>query len=217
MTAYLSSKQTFEAYAISFDFAAVLGAETIVSATLTAVDQTDLSDASLTLLDSAEQTNTDTIVYGWVRAGTSGHDYLITCQITGSGGSQYELEAILPVEDVPAVAGTSFTDMIASDLDDVFLNTDEFAQTITYNGTGIKAIVHYGQRRKSSDNAISCDAWIEAVKVSDVATPAYRDTVVIGTSAYRVMIDDTTQPEGDGYSWIIDLKKSERPIPGGKR
>jgi hypothetical protein len=112
---------------------------------------------------------------------------------------------------------STFHDMIASDLDDVFLNTDEFATAITYKGTSIKAIVHYGPRRKSADQIVSCDAWLEAVKVSDVATPAYRDTVVIGANTYHVLIDDQTQPEGDGHSWTIDLKRSERPIPGGRR
>ncbi|MHB8109762.1 MAG: head-tail joining protein [Syntrophorhabdaceae bacterium] len=112
---------------------------------------------------------------------------------------------------------STFQDMITSDLDNVFLDTDEFAQAITYNSASIKAIVHHGPRRKSADQIVSCDAWLEGVKVSDVATPAYRDTVVIGANTYRVLIDDQTQPEGDGFSWVIDLKKSERPIPGGRR
>lgn len=113
---------------------------------------------------------------------------------------------------------TTLADTITSDLDAVFLNTDEFAQEITYKGATIKAIVHYGPRRnKNADRAISCDAWLEGVKVSDVPEPAYRDTVIIGSETYKVMIDDTTQPEGDGYSWIIDLKKGERPVPGGRK
>ena len=110
---------------------------------------------------------------------------------------------------------STFQDMIASDLDNVFLNTDEFAQTITYKGASIKAIVHYGPRRSSS-GVISCDAWI-LVKVSDVATPAYRDPVVIDSDTYRVRVDKDTQPEGDGYTWTIDLKKDERPVPGGHK
>lgn len=113
---------------------------------------------------------------------------------------------------------TTFTDMIASDLDDVLLNTDEFARSITYNGTAINAIVHYGPRRiRSADQVVARDAWLEGVKVSDVATPAHRDTVVIGTTSYRVFIDDAAQPEGDGYTWVIDLRRDERPIPGGRR
>lgn len=107
MTTELTSKQVYEAYAISFDFGAKLGAETIASVTVTAVDQVDSSDVSLTLLDPVKQSNTDTVVYLWVRAGTSGHDYLITVKVVGSSASQYELEAILPVEDTPATGTTS--------------------------------------------------------------------------------------------------------------
>lgn len=113
---------------------------------------------------------------------------------------------------------SSFTDMITSDLDDVLLNTDEFAQEITYQGTTIKAIVHYGPRRiKGKDQTIACDAWLEGVKVSDVATPTYRDTVVVGGVTYKVLIDDDAQPEGDGYAWTIDLRRAERPVIGGRR
>jgi uncharacterized phiE125 gp8 family phage protein len=105
MTTYFSTKQPAEAFAISFDFTVKLGAENIASATLVAIDQTTLIDVSLTVLDVANQTNTTKIVYGWVRAGTSGHDYLITCTIIGDGApaSTYELEGILPVLEIPVV------------------------------------------------------------------------------------------------------------------
>jgi uncharacterized phiE125 gp8 family phage protein len=105
MTTYFSTKRPAEAFAISFDFTAKLGAENIASATLVAIDQTTLIDVSLTVLDVANQTNTTKIVYGWVRAGTSGHDYLITCTIIGDGApaSTYELEGILPVLEIPVV------------------------------------------------------------------------------------------------------------------
>lgn len=111
---------------------------------------------------------------------------------------------------------SDFQDMITDDLDDVFFNTDEFAQTITYNGESVSAIVQYGPRRRSADQIVSCDAWI-TVKTADVSSPAYRDTIVIGSNTYKVLIDDQTQPEGDGYIWVIDLKRDERPIPGGRR
>ncbi|HOD75262.1 MAG TPA: hypothetical protein PKJ17_04500 [Syntrophorhabdaceae bacterium] len=112
---------------------------------------------------------------------------------------------------------TTLSATISSDLA-VLLNTDEFAQEITYEGATIKAIVHYGPRRiRGTDQAVSCDAWLEGVKVSDVAVPAYRDTVVIGSTTYHVLIEDAAQPEGDGYTWVIDLRRDERPIPGGRR
>lgn len=107
MTTTFTSKQPYEAYAISFDFTTVLGAETISTATITAVDQSDLTDVSTVVLDSTKQSNSDTVVYGWVRAGTSGHEYLITCQIVGSLASQYELEGVLPVLETPSTGTTS--------------------------------------------------------------------------------------------------------------
>jgi len=105
--------------------------------------------------------------------------------------------------------------MITNDLD-VILDTDEFAQTITYNGTSIKAIVKYGEERES-DASVSFDAVI-TVKTSDVATPAYRDTVVIGGVTFRVFQDANNQPfKGDGYLWQIRLTRGGRPPVGGKR
>jgi len=102
MTTTLSPKQPAEAYAISFNFASDLSAEIIAGVpVITAIDRVSLEDVEPTLLDVTKQTNTDTIVYGWVRAGTSGHEYVITCTITGSGGSVYELDAILPVTEAP--------------------------------------------------------------------------------------------------------------------
>lgn len=114
MTTEFTTKQPYEEYAISFDFTAVLGVETIASATLTAVDQVDGSDASAVVLDAVKQANTDTVVYGWVQAGTSGHDYLITCRIVGSADSAYELEGILPVLETPATGIISGGGMVTA-------------------------------------------------------------------------------------------------------
>ena len=103
MTTYFETKQTSEAYPIEFDFTEKLDGSTIASVTsLIALDQADDSDVSTTVLDSTKQTNTDSIVYGWVRAGTTAHDYLVTCIILGSDAEVYELEGILPVLDTPS-------------------------------------------------------------------------------------------------------------------
>ena len=107
--AEFSTKQPAEEYAISFDFTAKLGTENIASATITAIDQIDSSDVSLTVLKVANQSNSTKIVYGWVRAGTSGHNYLITCTIIGDGvpASTYELEGVLPVLEIPTSVSSS--------------------------------------------------------------------------------------------------------------
>ena len=97
MTTEYSSKLPYEAYAISFDFADVLGVETIASATITAIDMADSSDVSTIVLDVIKQTNSPTVVFGWIRAGTASHRYFLSCKIVGSAGSLYELDAIQPV------------------------------------------------------------------------------------------------------------------------
>lgn len=99
MTTAFTTKQPYEAFSISFDFTSVLGAESIASATITATDVSTQADVSAVILDASKQMNNETIVYAYVRAGTSGHNYLITCRIVGSLGSQYELEGILPVSE----------------------------------------------------------------------------------------------------------------------
>ncbi len=102
MSVTFRSKQPAEKWAISFDFAAVLGVNTIASVTsIIALDELDNSDVSTTVLDSTLQTNTTMVVYTYVRAGTSGHRYIITCIIAGSDGSIHELEGILPVAATP--------------------------------------------------------------------------------------------------------------------
>lgn len=101
MTQTFSSKQASEAFAICFDFTDVLDTETIVSAVITAIDQVSLADVTATILDGTKQSNTTKVVYGWVRAGTTGHRYVITCKIVSSGASNYELDGILPVDDIP--------------------------------------------------------------------------------------------------------------------
>ena len=102
MAVTFQSKQPAEKWAISFDFAAALGVNTISSViSIIALDELDNSNVSTIVLDSTLQTNSDTIVYTYVRAGTSGHRYIITCIIARSDGSIHELEGILPVAETP--------------------------------------------------------------------------------------------------------------------
>jgi len=84
-----------------------------------------------------------------------------------------------------------------------------YAETITYAGESISALVAYGG---GSTNTVAETAVIE-VKVSDVAAPAYRDTVVIAGETWRVYRDKAQEAviTGDGYTWKIPIKKDERP------
>ena len=100
---YFTSKQTSEDYPVEFDFTEVLTqvSEVISVISVTATDMDDDSDVTSTLLIAGSQTNNDYKVFPWVQAGTSGKNYLITVQVTGDGGSDFELDAVLPVQDIP--------------------------------------------------------------------------------------------------------------------
>lgn len=100
MTTILSTKQPSEAYFVSFDFANALGSEAIVSASVAAIEQDTTTDVTDIITDVSKQTSTDTSVYVWVQAGDTDTKYLLTCQVVGSSGSQYELDALLPVEEL---------------------------------------------------------------------------------------------------------------------
>lgn len=103
---------------------------------------------------------------------------------------------------------------IAADLDDVFFDVDEFAESITYNGASIQAVVEYGKQRVK--DAIVFDAEI-LVKVSDVPSPTYRDTVVIGGTTFKVLQVTGSQPSGDGFTWRIPVMRDERTPVGERR
>jgi hypothetical protein len=126
MAEMLTAKQPYEAYSGFFDFTAKLtGGETIASAVITATDMATLADVTAIILDAGQQSNTDTIVYDWMRAGTARHYYLITCRVTGSMGSLYELDAVLPVlEDATPYSASHgvYASEIFSEVDGVLLD-----------------------------------------------------------------------------------------------
>lgn len=100
MPAYFGVKQPWEQYFVRFDFTEYLGAtETMTAATVTAVDLVAGTDVSSTLLNSAKQSYGNGQVYAWVQAGATGKEYKITCRVTTTEGSKYELDGILPVRD----------------------------------------------------------------------------------------------------------------------
>ena len=95
-----TNKQPYESYAISFDFSSVIGEATIASATIVAADQSGDIDVTDSLLDNGQLILRDTLVYGWVQNGETGHNYIITCRVVATHGSQYELDGSLSVVEV---------------------------------------------------------------------------------------------------------------------
>lgn len=138
MTTAFTTKQPSEGYSVSFDFTAVLGAETISSITITATDLATLDDATSTILDATKQTNTDQIVYAYVQGGTSGHNYLITCLIAGSLGSVFSLDGVLPVESsagVAALAGGQNLNTLTNAIQDIL-------QDSAYSNTKVESLIN---------------------------------------------------------------------------
>ena len=100
------------------------------------------------------------------------------------------------------MALNSLSQQESEDLSAVHFSTDAWAQTVTYNGTDISAIlVEYTKDDNRRDTAKI------QVRAADVAAPDYRDTVVISGDTWTVK----RWTEGDGIAWEILLEKSVRP------
>ena len=90
----------------------------------------------------------------------------------------------------------------------VFFDTDSVAETVTYNDTPISADFTYGadpQRDAGSQKA----KGVLVVKKTDVAAPAYPDTVVIGSTTWYVL----NIAKGDDDSWVLNIYTDERHKP----
>jgi len=95
----LPPKKPTEEYFIEFDFSGWLSLSTIAAAVVTVLDSAG-HNATATLTDSTQQSNTDTLVYVFVKDGISGETYEISCQITDSAGEVLgPLSKLLPVQD----------------------------------------------------------------------------------------------------------------------
>lgn len=94
----LDSKQPYEAYYIAFDFSNVIASSSIVSATITVVDSSG-EDKTSTITTAESQVLTATQVNVWIKGGTDGETYKITCRIITNSvpAEKYELDAELPV------------------------------------------------------------------------------------------------------------------------
>jgi hypothetical protein len=72
----------------------------------------------------------------------------------------------------------------------VFFNSSEFAESVTYAGTAITAVVMPGQAIEAG-GSMTAERTVKRatlfVKASDVAAPAYRDAVVIDGDTWHVI------------------------------
>jgi hypothetical protein len=88
----------------------------------------------------------------------------------------------------------------------VFFNTSDFATTVTYNSVAIVAIWTPGENQADNPPSTVREGRLE-VKITDVAAPAYRDSVIIDGVTWRVR----RVISGDEYTWLLALETSERP------
>jgi len=102
----------------------------------------------------------------------------------------------------------TLNDQLATDLS-IFFDNADFAEIVTYNGASITAIVDYKTNLDPVGSRGSAMATAEmSVKVSDVAVPAYRDTVVIGSATWKVR----RTLNGAGDVWQLEIYRDERPM-----
>lgn len=101
----------------------------------------------------------------------------------------------------------NFKEHLASDMD-VFLNTDECAETVVYNGVGIRGVFDPGLGPSRATEAVEDLArlWVSR---QDVENPSYRDVVVIGADSWRVSYVIT----GDDVAWELAITLDSRPKP----
>lgn len=97
-------------------------------------------------------------------------------------------------------------DQITSDLS-TFFNADEFAETVSYNGSDISGVVDFGEDLNEQSDGLQAVATV-FVKKSDVVDPDYRDTVVIDTVTWHV----SNIQEGDSDVWKLNITRDARPI-----
>lgn len=96
---------------------------------------------------------------------------------------------------------------IAADLAAHHFDTDEFAQDVDYNGSTVPAVVKFMDNLDEQTGAMVAVGQI-LIRVSDVASPTYRDPVIIGSDTWYVRKIN----KGDAFTWLLDIYRDERPI-----
>jgi hypothetical protein len=93
-------KQPYEEYYIDFDFVNVIAyPDEILSAVITVVDELGV-DSTIIITTAVKQYLDPTKVYVWVKGGTNGKVYTLTCRIVTDIGEKYEKEGQMSVVEV---------------------------------------------------------------------------------------------------------------------
>lgn len=108
----------------------------------------------------------------------------------------------------------SLRDIIEIDLQEVIFSTDDFAETVIYTpfgGSPKEVTVVFIPGRDIDDarwNAAVQASAVMWVQASDVASPAYKDTVTVGTDTWTIV---NINRRGRDKIWRLDLRRDLRP------
>lgn len=102
-------------------------------------------------------------------------------------------------------------DQMAADVAAIFLNTSEFAESITYNGMPLLAIVELGEDRADgnefTNEGLSARAtvWISA---SDVPTPCQGDIIIRNSDLSRWEVARVVESGGGMHRLLCVSRQS---------
>jgi hypothetical protein len=111
----------------------------------------------------------------------------------------------------------TFKAMLATDVTNVFLDSDEFAESLTYyaggtgTGTAIKGILDTMQDLAQAAPGQLAFGSVD-ISAAAVANPAIYDTL---TQADGTLWRVDSVISGDGYMWRLSISTDHRPRAGG--
>ena len=111
----------------------------------------------------------------------------------------------------------TFKTTLAADVSSVFLNTDEFAESVTYKvagagaGSSVDAVSDI-QQDLGQGNPGQRALGVAEVSVVQVAAPSIYDT---NTTSAGVVWRVDSVVGGDGYTWKLGISTDHRPGAAG--
>ncbi len=109
---------------------------------------------------------------------------------------------------------SSFKDQLAADLESVFYNDDDFAESISYTPHGgtaktIKALITYGEGDEAGQEwrvpdtyGVNATIQVMASGTYGLATVTNQDTLLIGERTWNVI---GAHKINDGLEWLIEI------------
>lgn len=96
---------------------------------------------------------------------------------------------------------STFKQDLTTDLDDVFLDNEEFAVDVIYNTVTFGGIFDDGFIDSADDGiAVESTAPQVQVKTSDVTAASHGDSITVDGTVYKII---GKQPDGTGMSLIL--------------